>query len=180
MVAAIKSFMRNCYPNVTFMDEPTSVTIEDTTFLCAPLWTDFAGGNPMTMELARVRMNDYKNIVYKNRALHPQDVLDWHVRDRNWLAQELTKPGKKVVMTHHAPSKQGLSDEHSSPALDPCYYTDLEPMIESAVDLTHWVHGHTHIVKSYQIGNTTVLSNARGYIGVEYLAETFKIRSFET
>jgi hypothetical protein len=62
----------------------------------------------------------------------------------------------------------------------PCYYTDLEPMIESAVDLTHWVHGHTHNVKSYQIGNTTVLSNARGYIGVEYLAETFKIRSFET
>ena len=165
--------------HVEFMLNPKSIEINGVTFLCTSLWTDFKDVDPSVMAKAGRRMNDYRNIMYRGRSLDPLDVLTWHREAIEFLKIELARPGPKVVMSHHAPHERGLNRGHSGRDLDYCYYTDLTDLIEEAVDLRYWVHGHTHVVTEYKIGNTTVLSNQRGYIGREELAYRFGARFFE-
>lgn len=165
--------------HVEFLPKSTSVEINGITFLCTALWTDFNGADPYIMRQAGKRMNDYRMITCHGRPLDPADVLNWHREAIEFLKIELAKPGPKIVMSHHAPHERGLNRNHSGRDLDYCYYSDLTDLIEGAVDLRYWVHGHTHVVTEYKIGNTTVLSNQRGYIGHEDLAYRFGARFFE-
>jgi hypothetical protein len=40
-----------------------------------------------------------------------------------------------------------------------------------------WVHGHTHIAKTYRIGNTAVRSNALGFAAQAGAAPGFSVKS---
>lgn len=67
------------------------------------LWTDFElfGGQAASaaMNAAQSQLNDYREIrldvdrtpAGTSRILTPEDTLAWHVRDRSWLKDELSK-----------------------------------------------------------------------------------------
>jgi hypothetical protein len=67
---------------------------------------------------------------------------------------------------------------HSKGSLDPGYYADLGGFIEGLPNITHWVHGHTHIQHTYKIHQCQVFSNARGYCGREWSDTTFETNRF--
>ena len=133
--------------------------------LGATLWSDFTLGGPDGRTEAQTRMNDYKRIrcmpSYRKMSVAYTSAL--HKSTKRWLATELVKPslGPTVVVSHHAPSAQGLGPRHGD-TLDGAYASSLDDFVASS-GASLWIHGHTHWAGSYTCGPTKVLSNARGY-----------------
>ena len=147
-------------------------------FIGATMWSDFHNANATEMLDAQIRMNDYHTITNQNDKLTPHQTLRNHDETITWFNQVLpTLNGKKVVITHHAPSFNSISKDYNSGASG-CYATDLSNMIEyHTPDL--WVHGHIHASNDYMIGNTRILSNPRGYTP-DRLNPNFRTDSFIT
>jgi predicted phosphodiesterase len=86
-----------------------------------------------------------------------------HERDRVWL-DETVQEGD-IVVTHHAPSRDGLDPrmQHKPELmrLASGYYADMTGLIEQRQPAI-WVHGHTHVTRQYEVGETRVVSNAHG------------------
>jgi len=105
------------YPNINFLNR--SVFYHDNLrIIGATLWTDFDffGEQPRSMMLNSTRTYGEKGFttpypdfysIYKDNVEHirPEDMLEWHQRDKDWIMQEIDKPfdGLTVMMTHHAP-----------------------------------------------------------------------------
>ena len=153
--------------NIHFCENET-VYINDTRFVCATLWSDFRikGNRELAMLQAGMWMNDYRLIKFGEVTLTPQDTARFHQESLMFLENELKtsteSTQKTVVVTHHAPSGQSLRYERVDDELSPAYASELATlMLDTAPQL--WIHGHTHESVDYQIGETRVLSNPRGY-----------------
>lgn len=136
----------------------------------ATMWTDFHG-SPLAEITAAREMNDFRKIrikQYAYRKINPRDIVHRHQRAKNKLLDFLDAPssGIKLVMTHHAPSMQSIPPRYRQyHELNKAYCNRFENMIESYPELSYWVHGHTHDYFRYNIGQTEVLCNPRGYPG---------------
>ena len=177
MIRSIAKIKRTVgeHDNLT-LAENTVVKIGDVDFICATLWTDFANSNPMAMILAQHRMNDYRRIrvgppdaPYANR-LRPEHTVLWHKKSVEFIVdslQEANNLGRKtVVATHHAPSFQSVPERFRGDDLNTAYATSLEPLIET-LNPNYWIHGHIHDTQDYNIGDTNILTNPRGYHRIE-------------
>jgi Icc-related predicted phosphoesterase len=143
-----------------------SVTIDGFTFVGATLWTDFDlfGDPDYAMAVAGETMNDYRKIRTRNYELRlrPMHTVKRHLESRDFIARELHKPGRHVVVTHHGPvpeaARRGFDNDIGSAA----YASDLRPLIEEGAPEL-WVYGHTHESRDFLVGRTRVVSNAKGY-----------------
>lgn len=159
------------YPRLHFL-ENDAVEIGGVRFVGGTLWTDFRlfGRRPeVNMSYAQSGMNDFKKIKFSKSPylkFKPIHAYRTHVETREFIADELHEcTGRKtVVVTHHAPSPRSIPAEFRHDPLSACYASDLEDlMYETRPAL--WVHGHVHRRNDYLVGDTRVVSNARGYPG---------------
>lgn len=156
------------HPNICVLDQD-HIEIGGIHFLGATLWTDFAlFSDPyISGHYAECFMTDYKLIrsspYYKK--LRASDTLKIHSAQRAWLEAklELLQGQQVVVITHHAPSKKSVSVEYSEDPLTPAYASHLDDLVLK-FQPQYWIHGHMHSSSCYQIGNTTVICNPRGYL----------------
>lgn len=169
--------------------ENESVVIDGTRFLGCPLWSDYKlFGDERQEELGRLaekESNDFANIFLSRRGpIHfdadpyafgftrkrSGDRLTWrkvaemHQRSREYLEAELDKFGdwdSAVVVTHPAPSINGIEQPDLPVDLDAGYASNLDHLVAKA---DCWVHGHVHRAREYQgkFGGR-VVENARGY-----------------
>ena len=112
----------------------------------------------------RQQMNDFRLIKFGGRLLTPRDTIDFHEAARDWLDAKLAKPhqGPTIVTTHHSPSERSEQARYAGGDLTAAFHSNLEWTIaQYHPDL--WIHGHSHWSVDYQIGNTRVFSNQRGY-----------------
>ena len=82
-----------------------------------------------------------------------------------WLQEMLTQPypGKTVVITHYPPLYASLDDVlRRDFALMKRITVDLTELIETSC-VSLWVHGHVHVFKDYECGQTRIVCNPRGY-----------------
>ena len=149
--------------------ENSYVDIGDVRFHGCTLWTDFSiFGDPVHYGMiCQERMNDYKMIkrdpTYSK--LRTIDTFHMHQTSRNWLNKSLSESDKikNIVVTHHAPSIQSVSEEFKNHPITAAYASNLEGFIlEHQPD--YWIHGHIHTSSHYKIGNTQVVCNPHGYI----------------
>jgi len=163
-------------PNLHFL-ENSAAFVDGVKFVGGTLWTDFRLGSrdpALTMYQAEHgplghRMSDYKRIKYSKKpfrrfkAIHAYRL---HVETREYIAAELrSDPDKRtVVLTHHAPSVRSIAERDRDDVLSGCYASDLEPLIWETHPLM-WVHGHIHRRVMYNVGNTRIVANPRGYPG---------------
>lgn len=138
----------------------------DVILLGATLWTDFDKANPIAMQSCQQGMNDYRNIsVGKDTKLKAGDTLALHRYTLDWLGQKADENSHRrvIVATHHAPSRLSLNKGYNRANTMHAYYSDLSDFILDRPQISDWIHGHTHIQDSYDIGTTKVHSLARGY-----------------
>jgi predicted phosphodiesterase len=167
-----------------FVLQNRSVSLNGVTFAGGTAWTDFNlfGDQYRAMKVAGEKMNAFHKIRtarYEQR-FRPQHALARHVQTRDFLEGEMRKSrsGPLVMVTHHAPMpdhglrhQRGtrLSDED---ILTAAYRSDLTWLMWPApsadgraalrpADL--WIFGHTHESEDRVIGQTRVVSNAKGY-----------------
>lgn len=134
----------------------------------ATLWTDFRRGDPMILNCARLGMNDYRLIKYGDGTRRFQPELAFNIHTNTMLklkeAVEEYKDDHWVVMTHMGPSWKSVDHKrYGNDPLNYCYVTDLDQFIMDHPQINIWCHGHTHTSYAYNIGETVVVCNPRGY-----------------
>ena len=139
----------------------------------ATLWTDFKGADPVALREARNRMNDFQRIrcgtaaaPYIRRFL-PEYACRLHIESREFIEGAVRGAHADgmipVVVTHHAPYYPAGPE---GPPLSFSYGSDLDELIRSTQPRL-WFHGHTHDVVDTVLHGCRVVSNPRGYAGIE-------------
>lgn len=166
--------MRANLEGVTILDNE-SIDIDGVRFFGATLWSDFLGRSQVCMDNVRRRVGEF--LLVKKRKVdnkgtaqlikfQPEDALE----EFDNSIQAITSirddgfDGPVIIITHHAPSPQGLNPHFERNDMDGAFVSDLSLFIETMENVPFWVHGHTHIRKNYQIGNTQVLANCLGFM----------------
>jgi len=153
-------------PHVHVLENQTLI-LDQVRFLVTTGWTDYTstGDVQAATRIAAEWMNDFRviraDISY--RRLRPVDLIAKSKTAYKWLAQALDMPfdGKTVVITHHAPVADYLSEEHAG-HLAAAYANDWSDLLGKA-DL--WVYGHTHVAARFTKNGCRLVSNPRGYPG---------------
>lgn len=160
------------YP-VWKLAENDVVRVDNVSFICATLWTNYNNGNPLVMESVRRGLNDYHLIRTGNRAepylrrINPNDVLGMFIRSKEFIfdnvAKEKVAGQKTVVVTHHGPTELSIDRaRYGNDILNWAYVSDLfNEIYDDGPDI--WVHGHSHTSFNYEVGKTRVITNPRGY-----------------
>jgi len=155
------------FPSVHFL-ENDFVVIHGVRFIGATLWTDYRidGHQELAMMHARERMNDYRKIAHQRNPWQrfvPETAYRMHVVSRRFIETALkADPITTVVVTHHLPHARSIPSRFRDDLLNAAYASDLTEVIEAGAPAL-WLHGHTHDSCDYQVGNTRVMCNPRGY-----------------
>lgn len=179
------SLLRRHLPGVTVLDDE-AVEIEGVRFYGSTLWTDLGGRSEAEVTALRKGMGEY--FFVKTRACGPDQPLaklrpaDTHLaHETAWaLLREVVtaEPHRPtVVTTHHAPSRMGLNPRFPDSPLNPAYASSLDEEIAAFENVPVWVHGHTHIARTYRIGNTVMRSNALGFAAKGGAAPGFSVKA---
>ena len=144
----------------------SSVEISGVTILGTTLWTDYNlyGTSQISALIAQRALNDFDNIKNAGERLFSDDVMTMNKTAVEFLSSFIGVPGKKVVVTHHAPSEYCISHKYRNNDLNPCYASRLEGLIWN-LEAEAWIHGHLHDPVDIVINKTRILCNPRGYVG---------------
>ena len=174
----------SAFNNVHFLEQSCK-EICDVTFIGATLWTDMNNGDRTTLMMVQEMMNDYRiirNSTRKYARLTPSDTVIRHKNTLKLIKAVVDSDTNKkyVVVGHHAPSKKSVKPRYAEDVeMNGAYSSDLEDFILAYPQIKLWTHGHTHDVFDYNIGNTRIVCNPRGYIGYESRAEEFTLKYVE-
>lgn len=147
-----------------FLVNNTTRIIDDVEFIFSTLWSKIE----KQVESVRNSMNDFYQIKFQNRLLTVEDYNLLYERSWEFLQPQLHKKSnyKKVVVTHHLPSKECNIEKFKNSPNNEGFCVDLTQDIIYS-DVSHWIYGHSHGNKSsFKIGNTTMHTNQLGYVAV--------------
>lgn len=167
--------------NITILENST-IEIGGVQIIGATLWTDFLlpfGGVGPELKLP-FRKNSAIDACQKHmvdfRAIYgspsygaagliwPDEMIGRHEASRSFITKELARPfpGKRIVVTHHAPSPLSQDPRYIGSPTNPAFMSDLTELIQRwQTDL--WVHGHVHRHFDYMLGKTRIICNPKGY-----------------
>ena len=181
----LREFLADCAPNTRLLANETEV-IDGIAFLGTPLWATCGVGNPVLEMAIGGGMNDFRLIrtnrpapegaairmVGKERVFTLRDANELHQDAVAWLHSELPKHDRCVVIGHHAPSLLSAAGDRTED-LDLAYCSNQHALIEASPQIIAWIHGHTHREERYQIGETKIIANPRGYFPDERCSRNF-------
>jgi len=100
-----------------------------------------------------------------SEPLDPGKALQRHYCERKWLDERLPESfdGNTVVVTHHGIHPKGLHKKYvDAGAVNGSFLSDLSATIERFQPAV-WIHGHVHDTHIYDVGETQIACNPRGY-----------------
>ena len=155
---------------VHFLNRKT-VVIGDVRFVGATLWTGYQlfGSAADDILWAQIECSgylaDHRRIRYGKGVLRPTDALDLHNEDLAFIRDQLMgeyHKGPTVVVTHHLPLRESVSDRYKKELASSGFASDLKRFM-GLQEL--WIHGHTHDTFDYvHESGTRVVCNPRGYV----------------
>lgn len=165
-----KKIAKEAYTKSIHFLDPGTVHIKDSAIIGGTLWTDFNlnADSANAMQVAPHWMNDYRQCY----GMTPEWVLSEFKRHYEHISSQLDEGqgiAKRVVVTHHLPSKQAVHPKwNTSHSLgsNAYYASDLDALLrDTKPDL--WIHGHTHESLDHEIEGVRVICNPYGYHGYE-------------
>ena len=157
--------------------------IDDVVFVGCSFWTNYDRKNPITMQVSKDFMNDYRwiwkssyeKLPYEDRlmvnlrppVITPEFIYKQHLDSLQFIKDscKVFKEEKIVVITHHPASLQCLNRKHSGNGLDGAFASDYEDFIMENPQIKSWISGHTHHPADFTVGETRMVSNPCGYRG---------------
>jgi len=156
-------------PNVHFMNNGKWEK-DGITFLGGTLWTDMNHNSPITEQYLMGGMNDFRLVNWKKDGyggrFRPSDAAALHRKTLKYFDETTADlvDSKVVIMSHHAPSFRSVHPKyHNDTQMNFGYYSDLDEFIMDRPQIKLWTHGHMHNCSDYNIGNTRIVCNPRGY-----------------
>ncbi|MFG6414277.1 metallophosphoesterase [Roseateles sp. DC23W] len=135
-------------------------------FIGSTRWCDFDAFGPSGRERAMRAGGYFQNVMQSTRFGEPfgvDAVRKLGLEQRAWLADELQRSGDwdaTVVITHFAPSLKSADPRYGRQPGTASFCNNDEDLLPGA---QLWLHGHLHCRHDYRIGDTRVVSNARGH-----------------
>jgi predicted phosphodiesterase len=175
------------YPNIYMLENDTKIIqdrnrktgeVSDVVFVGGTLWTDMNRRDPLTMHAIEGMMNDFRIIRNDKRSFATMSALDVAIRHDKTLGYikhivQEHKDKKVVVVGHHTPSFQSCHPMYGNDKLmNGGYHSELSEFILDHPQIKLWTHGHTHHPFDYEIGETRVVCNPRGYHHNGYSEDT--------
>lgn len=167
--------------NFTLLNN-SSVQFDNVRFVGSTLWTDCGSAeaaSPMAV-MHWSGMSDSQVISYMEYPAFPLHcVREEHERARAFIYRKIKRAKdekcKAVLITHHAPSLQSISEGYKNHSLNKFFASDMVlNLVDAGVDLC--IHGHMHNAMNYDlasgISTAKVVCNPRGYHGYESKPET--------
>jgi len=170
LLPALRHAAARTHPRVQFLENAAATFTlggETLTVLGCTLWTDYAlhGNAGDSMMHAHAMMNDFNFIRLGGGAFTPWETQAMHEESLAWLHAEMAgREGRKIIVTHHAPSGMALGQRQGRIA--PAYASEVIGQFGAAPpDL--WIHGHTHFRHDSMVGGIRLVSAPRGYVGYD-------------
>jgi Icc-related predicted phosphoesterase len=170
-LSLIDAMQNNAVENIHVLNDDV-VEIDNVRFLGSTLWTDFdyfgETDKFFAKQHARKNMADFSAIKYAGKVFTPDDAITLHHKSRGWLKCMLEDnfQGKTVVVTHHAPSSGSVHPRFARDLLTAAFVSNLEGMMDGS-RISLWIHGHMHDTCDYEVFDTRVICNPRGYVPYE-------------
>lgn len=148
--------------NNVFLVNNTTRIIEDVEFIFTTLWSK------VEKQVAAVlsTMNDFNQIRFQKRRLNLNNYNELFERSWGFLSQQISNESgyKKVVMTHHLPSRHCNIERFKNSPNNEGFCTDLTKEIVAS-QVSHWIYGHSHGNKpTFKLKNTILRTNQLGYV----------------
>jgi DNA repair exonuclease SbcCD nuclease subunit len=107
-------------------------------------------------------LNDYFKIGDFN--VNSENAI--HEEAKDFITEELAKDfdGKTIVMTHHLPLWECVSDQYKGSPMNDCFASNQDLIIRN-YDIDLWIHGHSHDFQDITIHDTRIVRNPLGYGG---------------
>lgn len=139
------------------------------TIIGSTLWTKATPQNTFILE---TYINDYRKIILDDgNRITPKDTGRWHEEAVAFLFKEFAKPGDKLVITHHLPSKELVHAKYQGHPATCAFASSLDYMF-SGSGVKVWCAGHTHSPVIKMISNIQFYVNPYGYHGENKDANT--------
>lgn len=180
-------YLTSVLPKNIELLEKSYTEIDDVIVIGATLWTNLNSGDPITAWTLKSGMNDYRVIqnYYKARGLYykltPETTHEDHIQAKEFIVDTAQKFANRpvLVVTHHSPSRLSTKPKYQQDYhMNGAFSSNLENLILDNPNIIAWHHGHTHDPFKYQIGDTWVLCNPRGYVGYEERPKLFKVQEY--
>lgn len=174
----IRDFLQAHAPHARLLDnEVEELRLGDETIavLGTTLWAPCGAGGPDEYRI-RDDMRDFARITYNGNRFEPRDALAEHQKALAFLAEAVPQHSRVIVMSHHAPTLASSSSHLYRPDLaylEEAYCSDQSKFILDHPQIERVVHGHTHYNVDYMCGTTRIVTNQRGYFGLEESAKYF-------
>lgn len=146
------SVLEDTFSNLHILDVGKAVTINNQRFIGGTMWFPDL---PDNFFYKKRQLNDFRCI----ENLEPF-IYDHNTNFTNWMKDNLVS--SDIVITHHLPSYQSISQDYIGSSLNSFYMTDQESLILDKQPKL-WLHGHSHDAVDYMIDQTRVTSNPIGY-----------------
>lgn len=169
------------YKNVHLLNN-SSIKIDDVTFFGGTLWTDMNIRDYHVMEYVGKHMNDFRVILNGDKkAFSTKDAVHEHVNTLSELEYMLEGDAEKVVVvSHHSPSPQSIHPRYKyDTEMNYGYHSRLEWLMMKHPKIKVWIHGHVHDTFDYEVYDTRVVCNPRGYANYESRADKFELAVVE-
>lgn len=147
---------------------------DNVTVLGCTLWSALS---PTTLESVSRDLADFR-LVHDWTA---EDYTAAHAQDLQWIVNECATIKAReahrrvIVLTHHAPTRYGTSAPNhvNSPVTHMVVATDLVTHPVWAPPITLWAFGQTHYNSDQMRNGIRVVSNQRGYEGMDASSSGF-------
>lgn len=156
------------------IDNPT-VVINDVAFIGNTLWAKGAD-NPIAEMTLQSAISDFRYISVGDYTFTPTDM---NIMNKNMSSQierqlETFQNYKTVVVTHHLPSFQCISERFKGLLLNDAFASEQDELIEKyKPDL--WLFGHTHDYVDTYIFSTRCVAAPLGYESKIYNGRVIEI-----
>ncbi len=141
-------------------------------FYGTTLWTDVGGDSPQGHHHLKHSMSDFS--VIEEFSTHRMFMLNKDYKEGLRWFLHLTQKGHDnhspvIIITHHAPSVLSVHEKYKNDIyMNMGYHNNLDELILSNPQIKLWIHGHMHNPSDYNIGDTRIVCNPRGYYGYEH------------
>lgn len=161
--------------NIHFLQNE-KVELNGVSFLGCTLWTDFDlyKRQGLALRNAALYLNDYRVIKHsiggQTTPIRSDFILDEFNKSLKFLSKNIQEGD--VIITHHAPSAKSINKIYAERTTNQYYASNLDGFIVDKGPAL-WIHGHCHTQNNYKIGKTNIVSNPRGYVGIELFTNEF-------
>ena len=150
---------QNVLENVRIINND-AFKIGNVNFIFSTLWSKIDSN---IVEINRGLM-DFRKIQYKSRKFTINDFNELHKNSFAFIEKEVSKKGRKIVISHHLPSEKCNVKEFDNSPLNQAFCVEKSRFIADS-DIEYWIYGHSHRnKKDFKINNTILTTNQLGYV----------------